>query len=274
MENNSIILVFIALLLVGSFTGLISGFLGVGGGVIVVPVMLYYFSDKVDPSSLFFVATATSLSVAIFSAGFSTKRHIKNNNLFKQAVLPLALGAFIGTFPGNYLVTKIPGEQLYFAFSILLLLISIKMFFEKKIIVDEDNTNLNFTKLLVTGMGVGIFSVLTGLGGGVILVPILSLLFKFPLKKAVGTTAFVMLFNTIPGVLGRIYSGYGLTFENFNFNLGYLIPELSIPLIIGVSIFAPIGAQLNYKLDNKIFKKIAGVLFFIISIRMILRFIL
>jgi len=273
LENN-IILVFIALFFVGSFTGLASGFLGIGGGVIVVPVMLYYFAGKVEPSSLFFVATATSLSVAIFTASFSTIRHIKNKNLFKEAVLPLALGAFIGTFPGNYLVTKIPGEQLYFAFSILLLLISIKMFFEKKIIVDETDTNLNFTKLLLTGMGVGTFSVLTGLGGGVVLVPILSLLFKFPLKKAVGTTAFVMLFNTIPGVLGRIYSGYGLVFDNFSYNIGYLIPLYSIPLIIGAAIFAPIGAQLNFKLDNKIFKKIAGLLFFVISIKMILGFIL
>ena len=269
MENN-IILVLIALFFVGSFTGLASGFLGIGGGVIVVPVMLYYFAGKVDPASLFFVATATSLSVAIFTAAFSTSRHLKNKNLFKKAVLPLALGAFIGTFPGNYLVTKIPGEQLSFAFSILLLLISFKIFFEKKTIIDEKETNLNFTKLLFTGVGIGTFSVLTGLGGGVVLVPILSLLFKFPLKKAVGTTAFVMLFNTIPGALGRIYSGYGLSFENFNFNIGYLIPELSIPLIIGAAIFAPIGAQLNYKLDNKIFKKIAGVLFFVISVKMIL----
>ncbi len=148
------------------------------------------------------------------------------------------------------------------------------MFFEKKIIIDETDTDLNVTKLLSTGIGVGIFSVLTGLGGGVILVPILSLLFKFPLKKAVGTTAFVMLFNTIPGVVGRIYSGYGLVFENFNYNIGFLIPELSIPLIIGAAIFAPIGAQLNFKLDNKIFKKIAGVLFFVISVKMILSFIL
>lgn len=261
---------FILLILVGAFTGVLSGFLGIGGGALLVPAMLYYLVDKIDHTLIFLVASASSLAAAFVSSLFSSVRHKKNNNLHQHAILPLAFGAIIGNIPGSYLSEIIPGETLKLIFTVILIYISFKMILSKKKKSEMHEARKQAKiGMFIAGIFVGMFSALTGLGGGVLFVPILNIIFHFDIKKAAGTSAAVMIFNTFSAVLWKVYLGWDVSFPNFDISYGYLIPTITIPLIIGTALFSQLGAQLNYRMHSDNFKKVAGYIFLLMSARMI-----
>lgn len=258
---------YVVLLILGSITGLLSGFLGVGGGIIVVPFMLYYLNGVIESDIIFLAVTAISISVAFFSAVFATRRHVRNDNLYRKPVLPLAIGAILGTLPGSYLSVIVPGMYFKLLFSFILIYVSATFLFTKERENGDGNPNFNSVKLFSSGVLVGMFSTVTGLGGGFVIVPLLNKVFNFSLKKATGTSSFLMVFYTLPALFGRIYNGWGVEITDY-YSLGYFIPFFAIPIIVGTVLFAPLGAQLNFKMDRHLFRKIAGGLFFIIACEM------
>ena len=248
----------ITFLLTGILSGFLAGLLGVGGGIIIVPVSYFVlltlgYSIEV----VMHVSVATSLSIILFTSISSIRSHLKLGNVDNQVIKKWFPGIIIGSFFGSYLASKINGEILVVIFSFLAFIISINMFFQKNIkVISKDIPKSSFMNSLISG-SIGFLSVLIGIGGGSFSVPTLSL-FSKKMHKAVGSSAVLGLLIAFPGVISYIYLGLGI--ENLPpYSLGY-VNILILILVASTSIFtANLGAKTSSKIHKDQLKKIFAI---------------
>lgn len=226
----------------GIIAGLLAGLLGVGGGIVIVPVLYHLFTLLgVDESVKMHVAVGTSLATIIPTSFISARAHSKKGNLdkvlFKSLVLPLFVGVLVGTAATAY----VSGKVLAIVFGSIAILVAANMAL-------RSNAKAVAQSLPGTpwrqGIGafIGGFSTLMGIGGGTLSVPILNG-FNVPMHKAVGTAAAIGMVISIPGALGFLLNGLGAQ-NTPPFTIGY-INLIGFALIVPATIWmAPIGANL------------------------------
>ena len=244
------------------FTGLLSGFLagllGVGGGIIIVPVSYFVlltlgYSIEV----VMHVSVASSLAVIVFTSISSIRSHLKLDNIDKRVIKKWIIGIIIGSLLGSIMASEIKGEILVLIFISLAFLISINMFFQNNIkMIQNDIPHSFLLNFLISG-SIGFLSSLIGIGGGSFSVPTLSI-FSKKIHQAVGTSAVLGFFIAFPGTLSYIL--LGLNIENLPpFSLGY-VNLLIVFLVTSTSIFtANIGAKISSKIDKDNLKKIFAI---------------
>jgi len=250
----------------GVFTGLISGLFGVGGGIILVPALIYVF-DELGYSASFttHMAIGTSLAIivptTITSAWSYYKRGSVNTILFLKLALPVAVFSVLGTLLAGIL----SGESLKLIFSVMIILIALNLLREKKIILGKNLPDL-LKVWSVVGL-IGFLSSMMGVGGGAFFITYLTA-YKVPLLSAVGTSASLGLMISLPGAIGYIFSGWHL--PNLPpLTLGYLNFVGFICVIPTTMIMAPQGAKLAHYLDKEKLKRFFAIFLLIMSIRML-----
>lgn len=256
----------LALMATGVVAGILAGLLGVGGGIVIVPILYFLFqSFGVSADSAMVIATATSLATIVPTSISSIRSHKKKDNV-DFSLLKL-WGPFIlcGVLLGSYLVTRLNGELLTTLFGIIATLSALNMLFGSK--------NAIFQSLPGTagqaGMGtsVGLFSSLVGIGGGTLTVPMLTFC-NYPAHKAVGTAAAVGLLISLPAAITMLVIGVTPADAPLGtFGLVNLVGFICIvPLTV---LFAPVGANLANKMDAAKLKKVFAVVLMITGLRML-----
>jgi len=252
----------------GVFTGLISGLFGVGGGIILVPALIYVF-DELGYSASFttHMAIGTSLAIivptTITSAWSYYKRGSVNTILFFKLALPVAVFSVLGTLLAGIL----SGESLKFIFSVMIILIALNLLREKKIILGKNLPDLPKVWSVV-GL-IGFLSSMMGVGGGAFFITYLTA-YNVPLLNAVGTSASLGLMISLPGAIGYIFSGWHL--PNLPpLSIGYLNFFGFICVIPTTMIMAPQGAKLAHYLDREKLKRIFAIFLLIMSLRMLFK---
>ncbi len=256
----------LALMATGVVAGVLAGLLGVGGGIVIVPILYFLFqSFGVSADSAMVIATATSLATIVPTSISSIRSHKKKDNV-DFSLLKL-WGPFIlcGVLLGSYLVTRLNGELLTTLFGIIATLSALNMLFGSK--------NAIFQSLPGTagqaGMGtsVGLFSSLVGIGGGTLTVPMLTFC-NYPAHKAVGTAAAVGLLISLPAAITMLVIGVTPADAPLGtFGLVNLVGFICIvPLTV---LFAPVGANLANKMDAAKLKKVFAVVLMITGLRML-----
>ena len=250
----------------GIFTGLISGLFGVGGGIILVPSLLYVF-DELGYSVSFttHMAIGTSLAIivptTITSAWSYYKRGSINIILFFKLAFPVAFFAVLGTL----LAGNLSGKSLKLIFSLMIILIALNLLREKKIILGENLPELPKVWSVV-GL-IGFLSSMMGVGGGAFFITYFTA-YNVQLLSAVGTSASLGLMISLPGAIGYIFSGWNLpnlpplSLGYFNF-LGFIC------VIPTTMMMAPQGAKLAHYLDKEKLKRFFAIFLLIMSIRML-----
>lgn len=260
------ILVLLCLAL-GAVVGVLAGMLGIGGGLVIVPVLLFMFKYLLDigPDHAMPIAIATSLSTVIFTGLSSARTHFSLGNIDLSIVVYCAFGIAIGAVLGAYFATVISGLVLKRIFAVLVILIALQMIFGK----NRQSTNtLNKPALSVVGLGSGIISALMGIGGGAILVPLL-VWFQINMKKAIGCASLCTVVIASFGTMSFVVNG--LDVENLpSYAFGYVYIPATIGIAVTSMITAPIGAKLTSKLDVKKLKRIFAFFLVLVSIRMII----
>jgi len=261
--------VLLALLVTGVFAGLLAGLLGVGGGIVIVPVLYFVFQGLgVDAASAMVVATGTSLATIIPTSISSIKAHHGKGNV-DWALLKLWSPFMIfGVLVGSFLVTTVNGHFFSTLFGVIAVLVALNMIFRAK------------AKPLVeqmpgmAGQGVmasliGFFSVMVGIGGGTLGVPTLTAC-NFPAHRAVGTAAAFGFLIALPGAVMMLIKG--VTPADAPFGTFGLVNVPGLIAIVPLTvIFAPIGASLGAKLDGVLLKKIFAVVLGITGVRMLIQ---
>lgn len=253
--------------ILGVIAGVLSGLLGIGGGVIIVPALIYLLPilPQVTASNVAIVAIATSLSTIIVTTFSSARSHYKRGNVDISFTRPIALAVAITAFVAPYFATWLGGGALKMIFAILLMLVALQMIFSgAKDYIEEHipTTNTLFLGGALTGFIAGI----AGLGGGAILVPYLTYL-KVNIRKAIGAAAASGMIVAIFGSIGYMINGWHFT-DDIQF-LGYVHWPTALTIMIFSFVSAPLGVKLSHKLNQKQLKRIFAVFMILISIKLL-----
>jgi uncharacterized membrane protein YfcA len=190
----------IELVLVGIFIGTMLGFFGIGGGMILVPVLLALGFEIKD-------AIGISIVQMVFSSVFGSYLNHKKGSLIIGEGIFVGIGGFIGGYIGGYVTQYIADEVLQLTFFGLLLYALFRLFFSKHHEDDTQTKTLNKGLLFIIGVVIGIFSITLGIGGSIILTPLLVGLLHYPIKKAVSAGLFFVVFSSIAGMISRLSIG-------------------------------------------------------------------
>ncbi len=238
------------MVLLGMTTGFMSGLFGIGGGILMVPGLL--FLAKFDSRR----AHATSLAAMMPMAVSGLVTYVVNGNVDWPVVGLLSLGSVFGAFVGTSLLTKLSRRALAIAFSVPLVIAAVRLLFE---ISGEGRSEITWlTALLITGIGLVTASVSTllGIGGGIMLVPILTVGFGIPPVISKGTALAVILPT----------SGVG-TMRNRSNSLVDFRAALTLGLT-GV-VMAPVGATVSNSISSQTSNSLFAILVFIVTARML-----
>lgn len=247
------------LVLLGLFVGLVTGVTGASGVLILVPI-LSTFSQFPLP-----VILGTSLFVDIIASIGVSYTYARAKNLDIKGTSWLIVGALLGAQIGSYFVVSISKIFIMAVLAIGMVYFGIKMWQsgfsnDKKFSITLYGNLSNFIKtqvgMILCGLIIGLTTGIFGAGGGLTIFVILYSFLNFPLKKAIGTSSFVMLLTAFSGVVGYWAGG------NLNIAMG---------LILGIS--AAIGGTMSSILANKMEEKtlarLIGVFFIFLAVVMI-----
>jgi hypothetical protein len=242
----------ITLFLISLVGGFLSGFLGLGGAVVIVPLML-----NIPP--LFNVGALTMKSVAglsmvqaFFSSISGLIIHGKNRFVHYQILLYVGISMGISSLLGSYFSKYLNNDIILIIFAATILLSLALLLLERNQNDNEELSDVVVNKklLIPTGVAVGAISGIVGAGGGFILIPIMTKILKIPLKITIGTSLGIIFIGALFGSIGKILS----------FQVDYI---LLAPVVLGSLISAQFGARVSKIAPPKILKII---LFIVISL--------
>lgn len=258
---------FLALLAIGVFAGILAGLLGVGGGIVIVPVLFFLFQGfGVSPESAMVVATATSLATIVPTSISSIRSHHSKDNVDFDLLKRWTVFIFAGVLAGSWLVTRVDGTWLTMLFGVIATFSGLNMLLRtgKSALFQSLPGKAGQSAM---GTSVGFFSSMVGIGGGTISVPLLTL-YNYPAHKAVGTAAAIGLIISLPGALTMLL--LGTTPSDAPVGTFGLVNLIGFICIVPLTVFfAPVGASLAARLYGAKLKKIFAVVLLITGIRML-----
>ncbi len=258
----------LALTITGALVGIVSGLLGVGGCFIMVPVQYWILTAmKTDPTIAIRVAFGTNLLVVFFTALSGAFRHHKKGAvLWKQAII-LGLTSVIFTFLGAYIASNLPGKILKIIFGLAILLSALRMATAHPIRVEGEPHGNPITYVFLGGI-FGFVTGLIGIGGGVLMVPLMVIFLNYHMHEAVATSTAIMIFTGLGGAIA--YMLYGLNAPKLPpYSIGY-VNLLQWVLLAGTSVpMAQIGAHLAHKIHPKSLKWLFIVVMVYMGLKMI-----
>jgi uncharacterized membrane protein YfcA len=257
----------VALLATGVAAGFIAGLLGVGGGIVIVPVLYLLFSALGVPEEVrMHVAVGTSLSTIVFTSFSSLRAHSKRGATDWELFRSWAPGIVVGVLAGTALASFISGQSLTAFFGCVALLVAGWMAFSPPQLRLFPGLPTGPLKYVVTG-AIGIVSALMGIGGGTLSVPTMTLC-GYPIHRAVGTASAIGFLIGLPGTLGMIVGGWGRAGLP-PLSLGY-VNLLGLVLILPASmLLAPYGARAAHALPVRGLKIAFAVFLVITAIKML-----
>ncbi len=254
-------------LLTGCFAGLVAGLLGVGGGLIIVPVLYTIFSSQgIDPAVVMHMALATSLATIVVTSLSSSYAHYKKQALRWRIFLHLTPGILAGAWAGGLIASRLDTSILKPVFSIFEFLVAVMML--KNFTTRSHHKSITFIHTLSGGLLIGLLSSIVGIGGGTLTVPFLHW-FNINMKQAIATSAACGFPVALAGSLSYIYTGWGKSFLHVT-SLGYINLTAFSAIILTSFLCAPLGATLAHSLNEKTLKKVFALFLLGLSLKMFL----
>jgi len=236
---------------IGILGGIISGLIGIGGGVIMVPILMYIMNFDAK------TATAMSMVQVLFSSISGTIFNYFHKTIRVKYALYFGLSSMGFSFLGSFLTKYIDNFVIKIVYIIVAIAILVLFLVRKNDSREEiAYCNRRLFVIIPAGAVAGFIGGLLGLGGGFLFVPILVSFFCFPVKIAVGTSLMAVFLNSIPGVIGKIIS--------VDFNVFFA-------LLIGIGSIggSRLGTYLNKKLSPKAIKTIFVIILATAMVRII-----
>ncbi len=265
MTELSFLYEFLTYLITGAVVGVAAGLLGIGGGLLIVPVLSTVFLIFLDVTEVVHLAIGTSLATILVTSFSSVRAHHKLGAVRWDIVKLLTGGVFIGAFIGGWSSQFIASEWLAKLFGILELLIAINLLLALK-----PNPHRQLPGLAGnTGAGgiIGWFSSLVGIGGGTLTTPYLQWN-NINMHQAIATSAAVSLPVALAGSIGYLIAG--LDASNLpNYATGYIYWPAFFGIVLASYFTAPIGARWAHQLPVKTLKRFFGVFLILLAIKML-----
>lgn len=251
----------------GLLSGFIAGLLGVGGGLILVPLLVWLFSMQgFAHESNMLMALGTSLGVISITAISSVRAHHAHGAVNWNTVKHILPGILFGTLFGAWLASKLPSTFLHHFFIAFLFYAATQMLFNFK---PQAHRNLpGYVGMSSVGSIIGIVSSWVGIGGGTLSIPFM-LWCNVKLHQAIATSAAIGFPIAVAGALGYIFTGWSVV-DLPAYSAGYVyLPAFAAIASTGI-LTAPIGARLAHRLPVNVLKRLFAGLLYALGIKMLL----
>jgi len=259
----------VAMLATGAVAGVLAGLFGIGGGIVIVPVLETTLGFiGVDPAIRMHVAVGTSLATIIPTSISSARAHHMRKSVDVEIVRRWAVFVLLGALLGAWIASRVHSDVLAIVFATLAFLVALKMLFMPE--------SRNLTSEVPRGplvpaipTAIGCFSSMMGIGGGTFSVMTLTL-FNEPIHRAVGTAALFGLVISLPGMLGFVAAGWGDPRIPAG-SLGY-VNLIGFACIAPATVLAaPLGAKIAHAFSARRLNMLFGAFLIIASIRLFYR---
>ncbi|PTB94067.1 hypothetical protein C9994_12465 [Marivirga lumbricoides] len=242
---------YLLLFCAGLLGGLISGLLGVGGGLVyifILPIAFLYIGIPEQEVAQYTIAN--SLLGTFFAASFATINHIRNKEFYPKAILIISISSILsGVLVLNFIVnTPFYSKEVFnvvvIIIMVLMLLSTLRNAQKQKLFVERVKFVKRFSSF--TGLSAGSVAALTGLGGGIIIIPFLSEGLKMEIRKAKTISLGVISVTSLAMVLFNLFQTPMLPIDMPH--TGYIIFQVSIPIVVGTLISATFGVKLSRRI--------------------------
>jgi uncharacterized membrane protein YfcA len=256
----------IAYLLMGLAVGLFAGMLGIGGGVILVPLMVFMFSAQDFPADrILHLALGTSMCSIVFTSISSVRAHQSHGAVRWDIVRSAAASLVIGVLAGTLIADRMSSRFLAIFFVAFVYYAGTQLFLDLK---PRPTRQLpGAAGISAAGLAVGTISSWVGVGGGVITIPLMTMC-NVPMRHAIGTSAALGLPIAISGAIGYIATGWGKDHLP-PMSLGYVYLPALIGIVVGTFVTVPLGAKLAHSMPVRALKRIFAVILFVLATRML-----
>ena len=261
-------IIYVILLLIGGcFGGLMAGLLGVGGGIILTPIQYsLLLAMGVDSQIALPMSFATSLAVIFVTMIRSTKKHLENDMVVKDYLKELMVLGFIGAIVGAFISTHVNVRFLELIFATMCIIAVINMILIKYP-DNDDNISSNKWGHMILGLVAGLLCGLLGVGGGVIMIPALTMLLKYPTHKAIGTSSASIIATSLGGLIAYIILGQNVAGLP-SLSLGYVNIIQFVFLTITSLIVSGYAAGWSKNIDARILKAMHIIVVLYIGLKM------
>ncbi|MDN3505266.1 MAG: sulfite exporter TauE/SafE family protein [Rhabdochlamydiaceae bacterium] len=263
------IFVFVVFILTGALAGLLSGLIGIGGGVVVVPCLYYTLTTLNIPEyEIMQIVLGTSLATIAFNTLISASGHYRKKSVLMRPLKRMLPGLFVGSFVGATIAIYVSGSGLKYIFAGFEVLLGFYFFFAKSHPKPDNNNLPKSAGMALIGFLISTLSTLLGISGGVITVPML-LFYKVKTRQAIGTSAAA---SFVVGSIGTIaYLIYGFGRSKVDMTVGYIYLPAFLAICGGSLIVAPLAVELAHKLPTKVIKKFFAVILVIVGTIMFIK---
>ncbi|RBW49469.1 sulfite exporter TauE/SafE family protein [Marinobacter sp. F3R11] len=263
----SLLSLFSVYLALGAFAGTLAGLFGIGGGLIIVPVLIFSFGLQGFSTEIAaHMAVGTSLATIVFTSLSSIRSHHKHGAIRWDIFRPMIFGIVVGAFIGAWTASLLSGPALELIIGIFVILVGFKMLLD---VNPSPGRKLPGNMSLgAAGAGIGWASAIFGIGGGTLTVPYLSWC-NVRMQQAVGTSAACGLPIAVAGALGNAWTGWQEPALP-EYSLGFVYMPALIGIILTSVVFARVGANLAHRLNARVLKRIFALMLLLIGLRFLL----
>ena len=249
----------------GLLVGFVAGLLGVGGGLIIVPVLIFLLHAQglavgMEPQ----VALGTSLASILFTSLSSVRAHHRHGAVVWPLVRRITPGIVVGTLAGAVLAAQMSAYSLKVFFVAFLFYAAIQMWLDFKPAPHRELPGRIGTTL--AGSVIGAVSSWVGIGGGTLSVPFM-LWHNVSLHRAIATSAAIGFPIAIAGAAGYVLGGWGVTGRPAG-SLGFVYLPALVGIVLGSVLTAPLGARTAHRLPVRPLKRVFALLLGTLALRM------
>jgi uncharacterized protein len=267
----------LVIIVVGLAVGILSGLIGIGGGVLIVP-FLYFFYDRPDlfgvvvsPEARVVLAHGTSLFVIVPTSVRGAIAFHRAKLIEWRAVWPIGAASIVAALVGARLAVALPPGLLQAGFGLLLIGSGIRMLQRVRSQTAQaprGPPRLGLGVTLVTGALVGLFSALLGVGGGIVAIPLLIHLIGLDIRQVAATSIGIITLTATAGTIGYMTGGLGEPGLPPG-SIGYVHVAAGLVMFLGSVASVRWGAMLNQRLQPRTLAMLFGVVFIILGVRLI-----
>ena len=266
LDQNQIIFILTIMALSAAVVGFMAGFFGIGGGLIMVPILFYIFNFiGIDKAFVMHMAIGTSFLIIIPNSIISTITHMKFKAVDFNIVKSFGVFVIIGVIFGTIFAVSLKTSSLILFFSIMTMIFAVYFLIEK----EKNNSTprkINLIYRVIVGFFSGFFSAPMGIGGGVYNTPIFKM-FGYSINVAIGTSAAIGFLISLIGALGYASSGSYLDI-NAPLSLGFVNIPAFLVFVPITTFMAKVGAESVHKFNRKLVGKLFGVYLLLVSCRL------
>lgn len=251
---------------VGVVAGFLAGLLGIGGGLVIVPMLVYVMGTQgVSPEVLMHLALGTSMASIMFTSVSSFMAHHRRGAVRWEVVRRIVIGIFTGTFLGSCFAAAMSTGFLKGFFCVFLYVVATQMLMNKK---PKPSRELPGTPgMFAAGNVIGGVSSLVGIGGGTLSVPFMVWC-NIPIHHAIGTSAAIGLPIAVAGTAGYIYNGLGIA-SLPAYSIGYICLPALLGIVCTSILTAPLGVRLAHRLPVDKLKRVFALLLYLVGTKML-----